>query len=319
MVGAWCQTKLKANIASNMLPFFRIVRFALQDMFRNFSLSFMTVLVLILLLMSVNTLIAVRVLTGEAIEAVKQQIDVSIYFKPKATDTQVGEVRSFVEAFPEVTKTTFLSNDESLTKFRDLYKANQNILLSLDELGENPLGATLIVKTRDPQDYAKIMDALSLPEYAKVIDAKTFGDTQAAIAKIQQITVQVERFTLGLTILFAVISFIIIFNTVRVAIYTQRVEISIKKLVGATNWYVRGPYVVESVLFSLIALGATYGLVCLILRYAEPYLTTIFNRAGILTNYLSAHIIELAAWQLGAVVVLTVGTSYLAMRRYLKV
>lgn len=302
-----------------MLPFFRIVRFALQDMFRNFSLSFMTVLVLILLLMSVNTLIAVRVLTGEAITTVKQQIDVSVYFNPKATDTQVGEVRSFVEAFPEVTKTTFLNKDESLGKFRELYQANPAILASLDELGDNPLGATLIVKTKEPQDYEKIMNALALPEYAKIIDAKTFGDTQTAITKIQQITTQVERFTLGLTILFAVISFIIIFNTVRVAIYTQRTEISIKKLVGATNWYVRGPYVVESVLFSLVALSVAYGLVRLVLVYAEPYLTTVFNRAGILTNYLGAHIIELAAWQLAAVVILTVGTSLLAMRRYLKV
>lgn len=302
-----------------MLPFFRIVRFALQDMFRNFSLSFMTVLVLILLLMSVNTLIAVRVLTGEAITTVKQQIDVSVYFNPKATDTQVGEVRSFVEAFPEVTKTTFLNKDESLGKFRELYQANPAILASLDELGDNPLGATLIVKTKEPQDYEKIMNALTLPEYAKIIDAKTFGDTQTAITKIQQITTQVERFTLGLTVLFAVISFIIIFNTVRVAIYTQRTEISIKKLVGATNWYVRGPYVVESVLFSLVALGVAYGLVRLVLVYAEPYLTTVFNRAGILTNYLGAHIIELAAWQLVAVVILTVGTSLLAMRRYLKV
>lgn len=311
--------RLRESIVFNMLPFFRIVRFALQDMFRNFSLSFMTVLVLILLLMSVNTLIAVRVLTGEAITTVKQQIDVSVYFNPKATDTQVGEVRSFVEAFPEVTKTTFLNKDESLGKFRELYQANPAILASLDELGDNPLGATLIVKTKEPQDYEKIMNALTLPEYAKIIDAKTFGDTQTAITKIQQITTQVERFTLGLTILFAVISFIIIFNTVRVAIYTQRTEISIKKLVGATNWYVRGPYVVESVLFSLVALGAAYGLVRLVLVYAEPYLTTVFNRAGILTNYLGAHIIELAAWQLGAVVILTVGTSLLAMRRYLKV
>ncbi len=302
-----------------MLPFFRIVRFALQDMFRNFSLSFMTVLILILLLLSVNTMIAVRVLTGEAITAVKQQIDVSIYFKPTATDTQVSEVRAFVDAFPEVTKTTFLNKDETLEKFRELYQANPAILSSLEELGENPLGATLIVKTREPQDYDKVMSALSLPEYDKVIDAKTFGDTQAAISKIQQVTNQIERFTFGLTVLFGLISFIIIFNTVRVAIYTQRVEISIKKLVGATNWYVRGPYVVESVFFSLIALVASYGLVRLVLRYAEPYLTAVFNRSGILTNYLSAHIIELAAWQLGAVVILTVGTSYLAMRRYLKV
>lgn len=302
-----------------MLSVLRIIKFALQDVYRNFSLSFMTVLILVLMLLSINTLMAVRVLTNEAIQVVKQQIDVSIYFNPKATDKQIQDARAYLTAFPEVTNTTFLSREESLVKFRELYKDNPKIMSSLDELGDNPLGATLIVKTKEPQQYEKVMTALALPEYRDIIDAKTFADTRTAIAKIQVITVQVERFTLALTTLFALIAFVIIFNTVRVAIYTQRVEIGIKKLVGASNWYVRGPYIVESLLFSVVSLVIAFALVHLALGYVEPYVTIMFGRPGILTNYAYSHILELASWQFAMVLFLTGVTSYLAMRRYLRV
>lgn len=288
-------------------------------MVRNFSLSLMTIITLVLLLLSVNLLLAVRVLTGEAIAVVKQQIDVSVYFKPLATEVQINEVRAFVDAYPNVVQTTYLNKEQSLARFREIYQGNSEVLKSIEELGDNPLGATLVVRTRDTQDYAPLMTALSVPEYAKIIDNKTSGDTQNAINKIQQVTTHIERFTFGITILFGLIAIIIIFNTVRVAIYTQRVEISIKKLVGASNWYVRGPFVVSSLLFSGFALLTTYGFICLVIHYTEPYVTALFNREAILSSYVAAHLWSLTVLQLVAISVLTVGTSYVAMRRYLKV
>ncbi len=301
-----------------MLSLLRIIKFALQDMARNFSLSFMTVLILILMLLSINTLVAVRLLTAEAITTIKQQIDVSVYFSPKATDTQIKEITNYVESFPEVTQTVFLNKEQTLAKFREVYKDNTKIIASLEELHENPLGATLIIKSNDPKQYETIIKALSIPEYETIIEAKTFADTQKAIEKIHIITSQVEKFSLFLTSLFAVIAFIIIFNTVRVAIYTQRIEISIKKLVGASNWYVRGPYLIESVLFSIISVAATYGIVHVSLGLIDPYITTIFQKSGILTTYVQSHILELTSLQFGAVLLLTTLTSFLAMRKYLR-
>ena len=302
-----------------MLGFLRIVKFALQDIGRNFSLSFMTVLILVLMLLSINTLVSVRLLTEEAIAAIKKQIDVSVYFSPEAKDEEIREVRDYVGAFPEVTETTYLDKNETLSKFREAYKENTKIVSSLDELGTNPLGATLIIKTRETQDYGKIITALSVPEYENIIEAKTFGDTQKAIEKIHTVTTQVERFTLFLTTLFAVISFIIIFNTVRVAIYTQRVEISIKKLVGATNWFVRGPYIIESLIFSVLSVLISFVLLYFSVRFIDPYITVMFQKPLILTNYLKTHILELVSLQFAAVLFLTTITSFLAMRKYLKV
>lgn len=271
------------------------------------------------MLLSINTMIGVRLLTQEAINNIKNQIDVSIYFNAEAKDTEITEVKTYLTSFPEVLSTTFFTKEQSLDKFKEMYKDNPKILATIDELGGNPLGAMMIVKTRDPKDYNKIIKALSVPEYDTIIEAKTFGDTQKAIDKIQVITNQVEKFSLALTSLFAIISFIIIFNTIRVAIFTQRTEISIKKLVGASNWFVRGPYLIESLIFSTISLGISFVTVRFVAKFSDPYITAIFEKSGILTNYLNSHIMELVGLQFIAVLFLTFATSLLAMRKYLRV
>ncbi len=301
------------------MSFFRIIKFSLQDMGRNISLSFMTVFILVLMLLSINTLLGVRILTDQAISGIKDQLDVSIHFNYEAEDSEVEEVVNFASAFPEVTETEFLDRDQVLEQFQNTYKDNENIVASLEVLEKNPLGPMLILKTKEPLDYEKVIKALSIPEYETIIETKTFGDTQKAIERIHVVTSQVENFTLFLTSLFAIIAFVIIFNTVRVAIYTHRIEISIKKLVGASNWFVRGPYIVESFIFSIISILLAGGIIWLTLSFIDPYISVIFQSGSVLTNYYSSHIIELVSLQFGAVLLLTVLTSSLAMRRYLKV
>lgn len=302
-----------------MLSFFRVLKFAFQDLIRNFSLSLMTIFILTLMLLSINTLIVIQVITAEATSMVKEQIDVSIFFSHAATDEQIAEVKEYVELFPEVREVTYISRDQVYEDFKSQYADNADILASLEELGQNPLGPTMVVNTRDPGDYVKIINALQVPEYENIIEAKTFGDTEIAIERIDTVTAQVERFSLALSILFAIIAFLIIFNTIRVAIYTHRIEISIKKLVGATNWFVRGPYLVEALFFTIASIAISSVLVWLALQGIDPYVGVVFGEQQLLTNYFQSNILMLLGWQFGAVLALTVVTSVLAMQRHLRV
>ena len=301
-----------------MLSLLRVIKFAIQDMARNFGLSFMTILILVLMLLSINTLIGINILTGEAVGAVKSQINVSIFFNEDASEDEIDEIKTFVNSFPEVTEVIFYDENQVLEQFRAQHEENPEVLAALEELGENPLGSTMIVKTREPKDYEDIIAALNVPEYENIIESKTFGDTEKAIERIHIITTQVEKFGIGLSILFAFIAFLIIFNTIRVAIYTQRREISIKKLVGATNWFVRGPYIFESIFFSIISTIIAYGLVVLALSIVDPYINIVFGRPYILTSYYQSNIVYLLGIQFGCVLLLTMFTSTLAMRRYLR-
>ena len=301
-----------------MMSFFRIIKFAIEDLFRNFSLSVMTVVILVLMLLSVNTLVVVRAITEQAVTSVKEHIDVSIHFKNEASADQVQEVRSYVESFPEVTETQFLTKEQVLDQFKEMHESDAAILTSLDELDENPLGATLVVKTREPSDYEKIITAISVPEYETVVEAKTFNDIQSSIEKIDMITHRVEQSVIFLSVLFMVIAFFVTFNTIRVAIYTQRLEIGIKKLVGATNWFIRGPYVIESAIFTLCSILITAVLVYNGLTILDPYLEVVFGQEAFLQLYFSTHATQLISLQFLGVFLLTVCTSGIAIRKYLR-
>jgi cell division transport system permease protein len=302
-----------------MRSFWRVVKFAFQDLWRNLGLSTMTVFILILMLLSVNVLWSVDVVTKEAVRLVKEQINISLYFKPETSDKEVGALKKNIEQLEVVTSTLLMSREDVLASFQERHKLNQEILSALDELGENPFGPTLIIKMSEPNDYKVIMSALDVPEYDNMIETKSFEGNEEGMDKIQNITGRIERLGFGLSILFAIISFLIIFNTIRIAIFTHRTEISIKRLVGASSWFIRGPYIVESFIFTILSVAGSAALVCLALRWIDPYLTIVFPNAFSLTNYYNSHILMLFGTQAAAVLVLTIVSSLLAMRRQLKV
>lgn len=302
-----------------MLSFLRILKFAFQDIGRNFSLSFMTVFILVLMLLSVNVLLSLEVVTNQAVKSVKDQVDISFYFTSKVQDTEIDNVKKYIASFPEVTKITVLSKDQVLANFKDRHKDQKETMDALTELGENPFGPTMVVKTREPKDYQKLIKALDVPEYKKIIEAKSYDQHESAIIKLQNITNRIEMIGLGLTILFAAISFLIIFNTIRVAINSQKTEISIKRLVGASNWFIRGPYLIESLLFTIVSIAATFVVMYFALSWFDSYLSIVFSSSFSLTNYYKSNIFFLCSMQALAVLLLNILSSGLAMRKQLKV
>lgn len=302
-----------------MLLILRIIKFTLQDIFRNFSLSAMTVLILVLMLLSINTLVIVQVLTQQATSSVKDQIDVSVFMRPEATEDQIKSVKQYLQSFPTVVDLAYFTREEVLSQFQEDHADNPDIMASLQELGNNPLGATFVIKTREPSDYKQIVDGLSSPELSAGIEGKTFANTEDAINRIHVITTRVEQFSIILSGLFALIAFLIIFNTIRIAIYTQRIEIGIKRLVGATNWFIRGPYLFEAFIFSVLSVALTAVVVYGANQLLDPYIVAVFGSSTFLTSYFSSHILLLFGGQFAAALFLTFFSSWLAMRRYLKV
>ena len=302
-----------------MRSIFRIIKFAFQDLGRNFGMSIMIVFILVLMLMSVNTLLVVRVVTQEATTAVKEQIDVSIYFEHDASEEIVDEIQEYVALFPEVVDVRYLSSQDVLDQFSEQHRSNPDILDSLHELDENPFGPQIILRTENPGDFEVIVEALSVPEYSAVLETRMFEDTQQGLSTIERIMTQIERFSLGLTILFALIAFLIIFNAIRVAIYTQREEISIKKLVGATNMFVRGPYLLQTAILSFFSVIIAYSLILVLAQVLDPYIAVVLGQHQVLTAYFGSSILLLLSAEFGAVLLLTIISSTLAMRKYLRV
>ncbi len=302
-----------------MRSFYRIAKFAFQDIVRNVGLSFMTVFILVLMLLSVNTLWSLDIVTKKAVQMVRDQVTISFYLTSDVADQNVKELKSYISTFPEVLELKYSSREDVLKTFKKNHAYSPEILQALDELGGNPFGPTITVRTKEPGDYKKIIDALSVPEYEPLIESKSFDGNEHALDQIQLITSRIERIGFGLSILFAVIAFLIIFNTIRVSIQSQRVEISIKRLVGANNWFIRGPYWLEAGIFTVVSIAITIFTVFVSLSWLDPYIGIIFGYQFSLTEYYVSHMLYLFGIQGLAVLSLTIVSSNLAMSRQLKV
>lgn len=299
---------------------YRVVKFAFQNFFRNAWLSIATVSVLVLTLVSVNMLLVLNVLGKVAITTVRSKIDVSVHFKPDIEDSRVQTVKIFLLSLPEVKDVQYISPGEALQRFNEDYKSDTGVIESLGEVGTNPFGATLVVQAHRLEDYPKIMGLLDDPIYAGLIEAKDYDDRQAMIARVEAVSKKVEAFGIGVSAVFGLITLLIVWNTIRVSIYTRKEEIGIMRLVGASDGFIRAPFYVEAVIWSVIAFAACAAVVWPAIRFAQPYLQDFFGTGAVdITGFYAANLPAIVALEFGSVAVMGLVTSKMATAKYLKV
>ncbi|MFA5076387.1 MAG: permease-like cell division protein FtsX [Patescibacteria group bacterium] len=299
---------------------YRVLKFALQDFYRNIWLSLVTITILVLTLLSVNFLIVFNHLTKTAVSLVEQKIDVSVYFKSSVTEDQIGQMKSYVLNLPEVSTVEYVSQEKALAEFKQKHQDNEAILGAIAELDSNPLGATLRVKAHKVDGYPAILSAIDKAEYNQLISRKDYDDHQVMIGQISNITERIREVGILIVLIFAVIASLIVFNTIRVAIYTHRQEIATMKLVGATNWFVRLPFVVESIFYSILGLSLTMIVLFPLLKVFQPYLALFFGTGQFnVIDYFLANFGVTFGIELVAIILLNIISSYIAISRYLKV
>lgn len=296
----------------------RVIKFAFKDFWRNLGLSLMTISILMLTYFSLNLLIIVNFFTGAAIQVIESRVDVSVYFGPDVSDERILGVRGNLTSLPEVKAVEFISRDQALEQFKRNHAAEPEILSALQEVGENPLGAVLVVKAKDASSYGPILEALDSPAVKSLVADKTVEDHRALIERLTTVTGKVQKAALGLSLVFALISLLIVFNTIRVAIYIHREEIAIMRLVGASSNFVRIPFLIETFLFNLISLGIVAALVYPTLGAIEPAARAFFDAEVGITAYYHAHWLQIFGYQLGAVTFLSLVATGLSMGRYLR-
>ena len=254
-----------------------------------------------------------------AVKQVEQKVDLTVAFKPDSSVQAVAEVRTALQSLVQVVNVETATPDDALVAFRKRHKNNPQILQSLDEVGGNPFGYTLTVRARSPQDYSFIMEALANPTYASSIEDTAFVDHQALIARITTIVDRLRTFGEVLAGIFAAIAILIILNTIRVAIYTYREEIGIMKLVGASNWFVRMPFLLESVLYGILAVAITAAIVYPAVAVLDPQLASFFDLPTVgLASFFKTRWLLVFGLELAGLIVLNMVSASLAIGRYLK-
>ncbi len=302
------------------ISFYRIIKFAVQDFRRNIWLSGVTVIVLVLTLISVNSLLALNFLMTSAAKSIEGRVDVSLYFKPDVSLERAREVRSLINKISGIMSAKIVEPAAALASFEQRYENDETVLEALKIVEKNPFGPTLIVKADSPSVYKNVLEAISHPSYKKLIADQNFDDRAILVEKIGHLSRKMNQFGILASGLFGLVAITIAMTTIRVAIYTHRETIGIMKLVGASNWFVRSPYLVQGIILSLVSVGLTLGLVYSLVGIVEGRLLNIFGSETVeLSRYFYSHFWTILGAELGATMVLNVLVTNYALGRYLKV
>ena len=284
---------------------------------RNAWLSVATVMVLSLVLSVLGGLIFIGALADTALRSVESKIDISVYFLSDAEEQQIMAVKKELETLPDVREVSYISREEALVRFRETHKDDTLIASALDELGDNPLQASINIRAADPAHYAAISDFLAQKAYPAVEKINYF-ENQIVINRLSAITTTVRGMGAALALFLAFIAVLVAFNTIRLAIYTMREEIGIMRLVGATAWFIRGPFLISGFLYGLAASIAVTAVFFPLTWLAAPKLALLVPNFNLFSYFLS-NLVEFFAIMAGSGILLGVGSSLIAVRRYLKI
>jgi cell division transport system permease protein len=264
-------------------------------------------------------LLTVKLVSQNAVSAVKDKINISLYFKVDASEAMILDVRQKVEAMPEVKNLTFISKNAALDNFRNNNKNNPEILNALTELGKNPLSPSLIITPKDFDNSGTLITALKMLE-SDAIESRDFSDNSVILEKINFITARVNEIGMFLIMIFVLTSLLVVYNAIRVAIYTHRQEIEIMRLVGASNFFIYMPYLFSAFIYALVSVLVIIISFYPFLTILQPYLEVFFT--GYNVNILSFYVDNFSTifgLQFLSVFGITLIASLLAARKYAKV
>lgn len=302
-----------------MRAFFRMVRFALQGIFRNFWLSFVTMSVLFLTLVTINSVLILNVLADASIRGIEDRVQVEVYFIPGTSDETVKSVRGYLIGLPQVRDVTTVSADDALVSFKENHANDVEILAALEQVDGNPFGDALRIQAQSPDDFPFILEAVNSPEFSQYIKDKDYTDYQDVIEGLSSFTNRVRWGGIGLAAFFGLISVLIVFNTIRVAIYTHRDEIAVMKLVGARDWFIRGPFLLEAIMYAFVATVIMSGVLALTLFSLEPLITRFFAGVSVsLIDFYRTYGFVLFFVEWAGLSMLGVFTTAGAVRKFLK-
>ncbi|MDP2650006.1 MAG: permease-like cell division protein FtsX [bacterium] len=303
--------------------FKRISKSGFIGFLRNGFVSLATVLIMAITLFVIGSILMMNAALGSVLAQLQEKVDINVYFLTDASESEILALRDSIRELPEVASVEYVSRDEALARFRERHKDDQLTLQALDELDDNPLGASIAIRAKETSQYegiAKFLESESAVSKGgnSIIEKVNYFQNKAAIDKLTDIISAAERAGLIAAVFLAIASVLIVFNTIRLAIYTARDEISVMQLVGASDWYVQGPFVVEGALYGfaagIFALATLYPVAVWLGPSSEAFLGTFST-----LSYYAGNFGFLFFTLVGLGIVLGALSSFLAVRRYLRI
>lgn len=299
----------------------RVIRSGYRNFMRSGFTSLASVLIMTITLIVITSLIFAQVTLQSSLNSIKEQVDVTVYFTQGSSEDEIKNIQTSIEKLPEVASILYISEDQALANFREKHAKDYLTLQALDELDGNPLGASLNIKAKDPSQYETIskyfeQDTALAKQALTIIDKVDYHQNKLVIDRLTSIINGAKRLGFALSLLFVIISILITFNTLRLIIYMSREEISVMRLVGAANRYIRGPFMVSGMLVGIFASVITIILFWPISAWLGSSQMTEFLGVN-LFKYYTSNFFQLFFIMLVSGIIIGSISSVFAIRRYL--
>jgi cell division transport system permease protein len=299
----------------------RVFKSGFVGFWRSAYVSIASIFVLTVALFVIGATMFLDHLLSTSLSVLQSKVDINVYFVPDAPQEEIDRLLTSVKALPDVENVFFTSREDALEEYRQKNQDDEIAMQALEELGENPLGATIAIQARETSQYeqiARFLDeqkALAEPQ-TPVIDTISYLDNKDSIDMLTKIINGVERASFIAMIVLLVAAVLITFNTIRLAIYTAREEIAIMRLVGAGNMFIRGPFMLQGIMYGFLAGLLAMAMFYPIFIWLGPR-TAAFFEVNLLNYYLQNF------WHIGLILVgigvlLGLVSSTFAIARYLR-
>lgn len=288
---------------------------------RNAYVSLAAVFVITVALFVIGSTMFIDQLLTTSLQSLQKKVDINVYFVPNASQDEIDAIRTSLTALPDVSSVVYTSREEALAKYRERNQNDEIAMQALAELDDNPLGANLAIQAKETSQYESI--AMFLEEkreqsaQSPVIDEINFARNKESIDALTKIIGAVEQASLIIMLVLIVAAVLITFNTIRLAIYTAREEISIMRLVGASNMFIRGPFMLQGVMYGFAAGVLSLLIFYPIMVWLGPQTQDFFEFN--LFTYFVSNFSSIFGTLVGIGVVLGLVSSILAIARYLRV
>jgi cell division transport system permease protein len=298
----------------------RILKFGWQSFSRNKGLGLAVIFVMTVAIFTLTSLFVFNELSGFLIKKAKEQIDISVYFKKDVDEKEILVLKEELsnKFSGQIASISYVSKEKAKEIFLIKHKDEPLYLQALEEIGENPFLGSLNIKAKDPSFYALISDFLINGSQKDSIEKISYFASEKVINKLSEISLKINKAGIGVGIFLLILVFLITFNTIRLTIFIFREEIATMRLVGASNWFIRGPFLVQSILYDFFSILIVNLLFVFVLYVLSADLQTWLFGFNFL-QYFKENFLTILGYQTLFAIFAGTTSFFFAIHRYLKI
>jgi len=311
----------KSSFKRRLINARRVFVAGAHSFLRNAWLSVAATVVMTITLVSILMTSFASYTLNNTVETFTAKIDVSIFFQ---TDAEKEQIDEFSEALRNnqslrITEITYISKEDARESFEEENKDDIKTLQAIAQT-EDAFPASIRVKTVDPKDLEKVVEEARKTQYAAIVEKDSYKDDakRVAVDRLGNIAQFLRTGGLVASIIFGVISILVIFNTIRMTIFNRKDEIEIMQLIGASKWYIRGPFLVEASIYGVIAAAVALSIFYLGVLAQAPKLGSYVEEISPTVEQFREWALPIIAITVAAGIIFGSFSAYLAIRKHLK-